>query len=337
MVEGKLERFASAGGAINVARRPHRRPRRARPRRGRGQGLLAARPARAGAPGRGGLARGRRGRRRGGRLPRRRPARHELRAGPRAMTAAATRGARADGARHAVRPARRVGVQRPPRSPSRPVGSARMTWLVVVLAFVLLGVAVVAAAFGGRRSPSSRPSKAGRRAFAIGAVALIVVTGIALPVLGLLSGHDDAADAAGGVTLTASEVKGRQIFAEQLLELPPARRGQRRRQGRAEPRRPAPEGGAHRGRRPQRSCPRRRPDAPGPALRAGAQGRRGLRRDVRRALSGRRRGPSRRMPAALAATGAGALAATSHRPSSAGPAGPIRRRAAATIRPRQDR
>jgi mono/diheme cytochrome c family protein len=90
-----------------------------------------------------------------------------------------------------------------------------MTWLVVVLAFVLLGVAVTAAAFGGRRSPSSRPSKAGRRAFAIGAAVLIVVTGIALPVLGLLSGHDDAADAAPGVTLTASEVKGRQIFAEQ--------------------------------------------------------------------------------------------------------------------------
>ena len=87
-------------------RGPHRRPRRARPRRGRGQGLLAARPPRAGAPGRGGLARGRRGRRRGGRLPRRRPARHELRAGPRAMTAAATRGPRR-GARRPVRPARR--------------------------------------------------------------------------------------------------------------------------------------------------------------------------------------------------------------------------------------
>jgi mono/diheme cytochrome c family protein len=88
-----------------------------------------------------------------------------------------------------------------------------MTWLVVVLAFIVLGVAVIAAAFGGRRSPSSRPSRASRRAFAVGAVALIVITGIALPVLGLVSGHDDAADAAPGVTLTASEVKGREIFA----------------------------------------------------------------------------------------------------------------------------
>lgn len=89
-----------------------------------------------------------------------------------------------------------------------------MTWLVVVLAFVVLGLAVIAAAFGGRRSPSSRPSKASRRAIAIGATVLIVVTGIGLPILGLVSGHDDAADAAPGVKLTASEVQGRQLFAE---------------------------------------------------------------------------------------------------------------------------
>jgi mono/diheme cytochrome c family protein len=91
-----------------------------------------------------------------------------------------------------------------------------MTWLVVVLAFLVLGVAVIAAAFGGgRRSASSRPSPASRRLVAAGAVGLIVVTGIGLPVLGLVSGHDDAADAAPGVKLTAGEVKGRQLFAEQ--------------------------------------------------------------------------------------------------------------------------
>lgn len=88
-----------------------------------------------------------------------------------------------------------------------------MTWLVVVLAFVLLGIAVIAAAFGGRRSPSARPSKGARRAVAVAVAALIVVTGIALPVLALVVSHDNQADAAPGVKLSASETTGRQLFA----------------------------------------------------------------------------------------------------------------------------
>ena len=191
-----------------------------------------------------------------------------------------------------------------------------MTWLVVVLAFVVLGVAVIAAAFGGRRSPSSRPSKASRRAIAIGATVLIVVTGIGLPILGLVSGHDDAADAAPGVKLTASEVTGPPALRGELLELPPARRGQRRRQGGAEPRRAAPEGRAHRGCGAQRARPRCRPDAPGPALRAGRS---------RTSRPSSRRPPAAE-PAPLPEPGAGPRArrsratSTAARPAGASPA-----------------
>jgi mono/diheme cytochrome c family protein len=89
-----------------------------------------------------------------------------------------------------------------------------MAWFVFVLAFVLIGLGVVAAAFGGtrRRSPG-RPGRASRRATAISVGVLIIATGIALPAVSLIANHDDQARATGGVRLTAAEQHGRMLFA----------------------------------------------------------------------------------------------------------------------------
>jgi mono/diheme cytochrome c family protein len=89
-----------------------------------------------------------------------------------------------------------------------------MAWLVFVLGFVLIGLGVVAAAFGGtrRRTPGG-PSRASRRGTAITVGALIIATGVALPAVSLIVNHDDQARATGGVRLTADEQHGRILFA----------------------------------------------------------------------------------------------------------------------------
>jgi mono/diheme cytochrome c family protein len=89
-----------------------------------------------------------------------------------------------------------------------------MAWLVFVLAFVIVGLGVMLAAFGGtrRRAPGG-PGRSARRATAVGVGALIAATGIALPAVSLLINHDNQAKATGGVELTAAEQHGRVLFA----------------------------------------------------------------------------------------------------------------------------
>ena len=90
-----------------------------------------------------------------------------------------------------------------------------MTWLVVVLAFLLLGLGVVALAFsgGGRRSGAPRRRSRGSRAgtAVIGVACLLAA--VALPALMFLADNSDQARASGGVKLNAAERQGRVLFA----------------------------------------------------------------------------------------------------------------------------
>jgi mono/diheme cytochrome c family protein len=90
-----------------------------------------------------------------------------------------------------------------------------MAWLVFVLAFVVLGLGVVIAAFGGtrRRTPGG-PGRTARRGIAVTFGVLIAATGVALPAVALLVNHDDQARATGGVRLDAAEQHGRVLFAQ---------------------------------------------------------------------------------------------------------------------------
>jgi mono/diheme cytochrome c family protein len=89
-----------------------------------------------------------------------------------------------------------------------------MAWLVFVLAFVIVGLGVVLAAFGGtRRRPPGGPGRNARRTTAVSVGALIIATGIALPAVSLLVNHNNQAKATGGVELNAAEQHGRVLFA----------------------------------------------------------------------------------------------------------------------------
>lgn len=89
--------------------------------------------------------------------------------------------------------------------------------LVFVLVFLAIGLAVVLAAMRSGRPPAgSKPeSRGARRAWGLGIAAVIVVLGIALPVLVLVNnGEDHASRGAGGVDLTSAQTTGRSLFAE---------------------------------------------------------------------------------------------------------------------------
>jgi mono/diheme cytochrome c family protein len=89
-----------------------------------------------------------------------------------------------------------------------------MAWLVFVLAFVIVALGVVIAAFGGRRRRrSGRPSRGNQRVTSVVVGLLIIGAGLALPALMLVVNHDDQAQASGGVRLTSAEQNGRILFA----------------------------------------------------------------------------------------------------------------------------
>jgi mono/diheme cytochrome c family protein len=90
-----------------------------------------------------------------------------------------------------------------------------MAWLLFVLGFVLLGLGVVLAAFGGtRRRRAGGPGRDARRAISVTVGTAIALLGLALPALMLVLNHDDQAQATGGVQLTAAEQRGRLLFAK---------------------------------------------------------------------------------------------------------------------------
>jgi mono/diheme cytochrome c family protein len=91
--------------------------------------------------------------------------------------------------------------------------------LVFVLAFIALGLAVVFVAFSGgpRGARRSRgvPSRAGRRAVAVGVAIVVAGLGVAVPLaVGLVNGNDHAKNAPGGVDLNAAQAAGRSTFAK---------------------------------------------------------------------------------------------------------------------------
>jgi mono/diheme cytochrome c family protein len=91
--------------------------------------------------------------------------------------------------------------------------------LVLVLAFVVLGLAVVFVAFSGGPRAAGRskrgPSRTGRRVVVVGVAIVVAGLGVAVPLaVGLVNGDDHAKNAPGGVDLSAAETSGRTTFAK---------------------------------------------------------------------------------------------------------------------------
>jgi mono/diheme cytochrome c family protein len=93
---------------------------------------------------------------------------------------------------------------------------AVITALAFIITFVVVGLAVVAAAFSGGRSSSERPrspSRRGRRAVAVLVGIAIVALGVLIPALVVAAGRSND-KAPGGVKLTAADESGREVFAQ---------------------------------------------------------------------------------------------------------------------------
>lgn len=85
----------------------------------------------------------------------------------------------------------------------------------LVLVFIATGLAVVAAAFAGRRKPgNAAPSRGGNRLVYSGIALIVLGLGIAVPTLVLAGNAEDAeSQAIGGVDLNAAQSSGRALFA----------------------------------------------------------------------------------------------------------------------------
>jgi len=89
--------------------------------------------------------------------------------------------------------------------------------LVFLLAFILVGLAVIFFAFGGGPSGRKRgtPSRAARRVIVLASVLVIVGLGVAVPLaIAVVNGDDHAKSAPGGVELNESQAAGRATFAK---------------------------------------------------------------------------------------------------------------------------
>jgi cytochrome c553 len=93
---------------------------------------------------------------------------------------------------------------------------AVITTLAFVAAFVVIGLAVIAAAFGGRREGDRAPgpTRRGRKAVAAIVGAIVVVLGVVVPALVVAAGRDRSAKGPGGVELTSAETHGRDVFKD---------------------------------------------------------------------------------------------------------------------------
>ena len=87
---------------------------------------------------------------------------------------------------------------------------------LLVAVFLLVGFVVVAAAFTGgrRRSSSAGPSRGASRLLYTGVAVVCIGIGLGLPLFLLINNAADAdRTTAGGVDLTATQAKGRELFA----------------------------------------------------------------------------------------------------------------------------
>ncbi len=83
-----------------------------------------------------------------------------------------------------------------------------------ILSFIVIGLCVVAAAFAGRRGPSSGPPSRGSNAVLYTGIAIICL-GIGLGIPGLLvvaDANNSEQDVVGGIELTAAQANGRELF-----------------------------------------------------------------------------------------------------------------------------
>jgi mono/diheme cytochrome c family protein len=90
--------------------------------------------------------------------------------------------------------------------------------VIFVLAFLVLGLGVLAFAFSGRAGARYRrdaPTRAGRRFVAVMVTIVIVLLGVAVPLaIGVVNSNDHAKDAPGGVDLNAAQTNGRAVFGK---------------------------------------------------------------------------------------------------------------------------
>lgn len=92
-----------------------------------------------------------------------------------------------------------------------------MAIAVLVIFWVVIGTGVVLVAMAATRKPQrddDRGSRAGRLTFGVGLTVLTVLGVIVIPAVVMIDNGDSNAEAKGGVDLTAGEVRGRELFAE---------------------------------------------------------------------------------------------------------------------------
>ena len=93
---------------------------------------------------------------------------------------------------------------------------AVITALAFIVAFIVVGLIVVAAAFSGGRRTADRPpgpSRRNRRTVGLGVGVLVLALGVVVPALVIAAGRDSK-KAPGGVRLTTTDERGREIFAQ---------------------------------------------------------------------------------------------------------------------------
>jgi mono/diheme cytochrome c family protein len=91
-----------------------------------------------------------------------------------------------------------------------------ITALAFIVTFLVVGLIVVAAAFSGGRRTADRPpgpSRSNRRWVAILVGVMVLALGVLVPALVIAAGRDSK-KAPGGVSLTAADERGREIFAQ---------------------------------------------------------------------------------------------------------------------------
>lgn len=96
-----------------------------------------------------------------------------------------------------------------------------MATLAFVLFFVVLGLGVVLVAMrSGRRGPLlDSQSRGGRRLVYVFVAAVTALFGVGLPVaVGFLNGKEQAKSAPSGLTLTAEQQRGRELFGEACVQ-----------------------------------------------------------------------------------------------------------------------